>query len=150
MGWNYLSIPWWCSHWSLGMDYSNFIFHFIRHLSEEWYTQCNLSGMCQKNDIHNAIIFSCFLKLILHDKGSSNINGLMQKRHNSIANALKLRLFCIKLSIWCCKGLFFSASCPYNCLVLPPWMYRLLHSPSLVVIGLSAGQESWPQSNWLI
>ena len=30
----------------------------------------------------------------------SNIDGLMQKRRNSIANALELRLICIKPSIW--------------------------------------------------
>ena len=29
-----------------------------------------------------------------------NINGLMQERHNSIANALHLRLPCTNLSIW--------------------------------------------------
>ena len=30
-----------------------------------------------------------------------HIDGLMQKRHNSIANALELRLFCIKPWIYC-------------------------------------------------
>ena len=31
---------------------------------------------------------------------TSNINGLMQKRHKSIANTLEFCLFCIKSSIW--------------------------------------------------
>ena len=29
-----------------------------------------------------------------------DVSGLMQKKYNSIANALELRLFCIKPSVW--------------------------------------------------
>ena len=36
---------------------------------------------------------------VFSSKGNAHINGLMQKRRNSIANALELRLFCIKLYI---------------------------------------------------
>ena len=51
-------------------------------------------------------------KLLLWDEGKRkvqylvvghkdfHINGLMQRRRNSVANALELHLFCIKPSIW--------------------------------------------------
>ena len=32
-------------------------------------------------------------------------DGLVQERHNSIANAVELRLSCTKASIWCCNGI---------------------------------------------
>ena len=40
------------------------------------------------------------------------IDGLVQERHNSIANALELRLSCTNPSIWTCQkcGLFYFPS----------------------------------------
>ena len=42
------------------------------------------------------------LMIIEHEKlwGKLHVNGLLQKRGNSIADALELCLFCIKPSMW--------------------------------------------------
>ena len=37
---------------------------------------------------------------VFSSKGNVHVDALMQKRRNSIANALALRLFCIKLYIY--------------------------------------------------
>ena len=45
--------------------------------------------------------FTVYSLLLADMQGDEkHIDGLMQKRRNSIANALELRLFCIKPSVW--------------------------------------------------
>ena len=42
------------------------------------------------------------------DTGDIIINGLVQERRNSIANALELRLSCTNPSIWCCTRSYYK------------------------------------------
>ena len=77
--------------------------------------------------------FACNLPTkTVESLNGNNIDGLMQNRRNSIANALELRLFCIMPSIWW-KQTWWSISLQLktkymNCRIMKPWFIDLLTS----------------------
>ena len=57
--------------------------------------------MCVKNkNLKNGFAYNLIFSLIYTYNGKDYMDGLRQKRRNSIANALGLCLFCIKSSIY--------------------------------------------------
>ena len=87
----------------------------------------------------------------------TSIDGLVHERRNSIAYALELCLSCS--NPWICLWLWFISVCKKVCPSRVPLLHwwtvqgtadRLLHSPNLVAIGLSAGYETWLPFGYII
>ena len=76
----------------------------ITPLLTHWsYVSCALSYWCVVGDCRFQSLTSCIIStnLLVSPLVYYDVDDSMQKRCNSIANALELRLFCIKLSMCC-------------------------------------------------
>ena len=74
----------------------------VTPLLTHWsYVSCALSYWCVAGDCRFQSLTSCIVSTNLLYHCLYDVDDSMQKRHNSIANALELRLLCIKL-LMCC------------------------------------------------